>query len=115
MDKKFHWNTENPKNCAFLSKKIDKTSENSTYESDSQNIYVSMVRMSTNAESHRINYGDSSQLTNWILESDATCNMTPEISDFIPESLEETDKYIEVAYRKFCHSETNRRSSNKNV
>ena len=41
--------------------------------------------------------GDSSQLTNWILDSGATFHMTPEVSDFIPGSLEDTDKYIEVA------------------
>ena len=42
------------------------------------------------------NYGDSSQLTNWILDSGATCHMTPEVSDFNPGSLEDTDKCIEV-------------------
>ena len=42
-------------------------------------------------------YGDSSQLTNWTLDSGDTCHMTPEVSDFIPRSLEDTDKYIEVA------------------
>ena len=43
------------------------------------------------------NVGDSSQLTNCILDSGATCHMTPEVSDVIPGSLEDTDKYIEVA------------------
>ena len=42
-------------------------------------------------------YGDSSQLTNWILDSGGTCHMTPEVSDFISGTLEDTDKYIEVA------------------
>ena len=42
-------------------------------------------------------YGDSSQLTNWILDSGATCHMTPEVSDFISGSVGDTDKYIEVA------------------
>ena len=41
----------------------------------------------------------SSQLTNWILDPGVTCHMTPEVSDFIPGSLEDTDKYIEVADR----------------
>ena len=44
-------------------------------------------------------FGDSSQLTNWILDSGAMCHMTPEVSDFIPGSLEDTDKHIEVADR----------------
>ena len=35
---------------------------------------------------------------NWILDSGATCHMTPDISDFIPNSLEKIDdKCIEVA------------------
>ena len=37
------------------------------------------------------------QLTNWILYSGATCHMTPEVSGFISGSLEDKDKYIEVA------------------
>ena len=59
-DKKVHWNTKKPKTCAYISKKIHKTPENSTDESESQNIYVSMARMSTNAKTPRRNYGDSS-------------------------------------------------------
>ena len=43
------------------------------------------------------NFGDSSQLTYWILDSGATCHMMPEVTDFIPGSLEDTDKFIEVA------------------
>ena len=53
--------------------------------------------MSTNAEMSSRNYGDSSQLTNYILDSGATCHMTPDISDFIPGSLVEINKFIEVA------------------
>ena len=62
-------------------------------------IYASMARMSGNDECPSANFGDSSQLTNWILDSRATCHMTPEVSDFIPGSLEDTDKHIEVADR----------------
>ena len=36
-------------------------------------------------------------MTNWILDSSATCHMTPDISNFTPVSMVETDKYIEVA------------------
>ena len=32
-----------------------------------------------------------------MLYLEATCHMTPEVLDFIPGSLEDTDKYIEVA------------------
>ena len=46
-----------------------------------------------------VKYGESSQLTNWILDSGATCHMTIGSSDFIPGSLEDTDKYIEYADR----------------
>ena len=60
-------------------------------------IYASMALMSSNDERSSEKYGDSSQLTYWVLDSVATCHMTPEVSDFIPGSLEDTDKYIEVA------------------
>ena len=56
-----------------------------------------MARMSGNDKCPAENFGDSSQLTNWILDSGATCHMTPEVSDFIPGSLYDTDKHIEVA------------------
>ena len=56
-----------------------------------------MVRMSGNDEFPSAIFCDSLQLTNWILDSGATCHMTPEVSDFIPGSLEDTDKHIEVA------------------
>ena len=56
-----------------------------------------MARMSSDDKRKIVKYGDSLQLTNWILDSGATCHMTPEVSDFIPGSLEDTDKYIEVA------------------
>ena len=55
-----------------------------------------MARMSSDDERKIGNYGDSLQLTNWILYSGATCHMTPEVTDFIPGSLEDTDKLIEV-------------------
>ena len=56
-----------------------------------------MARMSNNDKCPSGNFGDSSQLTNWIFDSVATCHMTPEVSDLIPGSLEDTDKHIEVA------------------
>ena len=59
-------------------------------------IYASMARMSSNDEFPSGNSGDSSQLTNWIVDSGAMCHMTPEFSYFIPGSLEHTYKHIEV-------------------
>ena len=53
--------------------------------------------MSSNNGCPSENFVDSSQLTNCILVLGARCHMTPEVSDLIPESLEDTDKYIEVA------------------
>ena len=38
-------------------------------------------------------FGDSSQLTDWVLDSGSTCYMTPQVSDFIPGSLEGTVAY----------------------
>ena len=56
-----------------------------------------MARMSSDDERESKEYGDSSQLKNWILDSGATCHMTTEVTDLIPGSLEDTDKFIEVA------------------
>ena len=39
-------------------------------------IYASMARMSNDDVRESKEYGDSSQLTNWILDSGATCHMT---------------------------------------
>ena len=58
-----------------------------------------MARMYGNDEFHSGNSRDSSQLTNQILDSGATCHMTPDISNFIPSSLEDTDKQIDVTDR----------------
>ena len=44
-----------------------------------KNIYASMARMSGNDECSSELFCDSSQLTNWILDSGATCHMTPEL------------------------------------
>ena len=56
-----------------------------------------MAQMSRDDEHKSGKYGNSSQLTIWILDLGATCHMTPEVTDFIPGSLEVTDKFIEVA------------------
>ena len=40
-------------------------------------IYASMARMSSTDKSSSEKYGDSLLLTNWILDSGATCHMTP--------------------------------------
>ena len=52
--------------------------------------------MSDNDKSLSRDFSDSSQLTNWILDSGETCHMTPQVSDFILGSLDYMDKYIEV-------------------
>ena len=56
-----------------------------------------MARRYSNYKSSSRDFGDSSQLTNWILDSGATCYITPQVSNFIPGLLEDMDKYIEVA------------------
>ena len=43
-----------------------------------------MARMTGNEECPSERFGDSAQLTNLILDSGATCNMTQEVSDFTP-------------------------------
>ena len=47
-------------------------------------IYSSMECMSGNNKCPCTNFGDSTQLADWILYSRATCHMTPEVLDFIP-------------------------------
>ena len=56
-----------------------------------------MAHIYDNDECPSNHFGDSLQYTNWILDSRATCHMTPDISDFIPSLLYETDRNIEVA------------------
>ena len=53
--------------------------------------------MSSDDKHKMKDYGDNSQLTNWILDSGAMCHTAPEVTYFIPGSLEDTDKFIEVA------------------
>ena len=53
--------------------------------------------------------------TNCILDSGATCHMTPEVSGFIPGLLDDTYKHIEVADRHHVMATTKRESTNKNV
>ena len=56
-----------------------------------------MARMSGNDEFPSGDFGDSLQLTNWILYFGSMCHTTLEVSDFITVSLEDMDKHIEVA------------------
>ena len=58
-----------------------------------------MARMSDNDESPSRYFGDSFQLTNWILYSGALCHNIQQVSDYIPGSLEDRDKNIEVEDR----------------
>ena len=76
---------------------FNRARDNGENNSD-QNIYASMARMSGNDECSSGKFGDSSQLTNYILDSGATCHITPEVSDFIPGQFEDKDKHIEVTY-----------------
>ena len=56
-------------------------------DDNDHNIYVSMARMSSDDEHESKEYGDSLQLTNWILDSGDMCHITLEVMDFIPGSL----------------------------
>ena len=56
-----------------------------------------MAQMSNDDVRENKDYGDGSQFTNSILDSGTTFHMTPEVTDFIPGSLEDTYKFIEVA------------------
>ena len=52
-----------------------------------------MARMSDNDECPSRDFGDSLQLTNLILDSGALCHMMPQVSDFVPGLLDNTDKH----------------------
>ena len=79
-----------------LNEKVSRACDNGTNKND-QNIYASIARISGNDRFPSGTIGDISQFTNWILDYGATCHMTPEVSDFIPGSLEDTYKNIEVS------------------
>ena len=55
-----------------------------------------MAHMSGNDEISRRYFGDTFQLTNWILDSGAMCHMKPQVLDVIAVLLEDMDRYIEV-------------------
>ena len=74
-----------------------------------------MTRMSDNDKIPSRYFGDSSHLTQWILDSGATSHMIPQVLGFIPGSLDDIDKHIEVAEGKIRHSKSKRTSMNKNV
>ena len=86
---------EKQRKQVFFNEKGNHTYDNNN-NNDDHKIYASMARMSSNNERSSEKYGDRSQLTNWILDSGETCHMTPEVSYFIPGSLKDTNKYIEV-------------------
>ena len=76
----------NGKNQVHFNKKVTCACENGKNKS-AKRIYASMARISGNDKCPSGNFGDSLQLTNWILDSGSTCHMTPEVSDFIPGSI----------------------------
>ena len=88
--------SEKRRKQVFLNEKDNRACDNGKDNYDHK-IYASMARMYSDDERKSVKYGDSSQLTNWILDLGPTCNMTPEVLNFIPGKLEDTDKYIEVA------------------
>ena len=53
-------------------------------DNNDQNICASKKHMSDNYECSSRDFGDNSQLTNWILNSGETCHMMPQVSNFIP-------------------------------
>ena len=77
----------------ILMKQVNRACDKGENNSD-QKICTYIARMYSNKDCPSGNFGDSSQWTNWILDSGAMRHMTPEVSDFIPGSLEDTDKRI---------------------
>ena len=52
-----------------------------SYDDNDLKVYSSMARMSSDDKRKSKDFGDSSKLTNWILDSGATFHMTPEVTD----------------------------------
>ena len=82
--------------ASTFNEKVNRAYDNGK-DNDDHKINAFIARISIDDELRSVKYGHSLQLTNWILDSGATCHMTPEVSDFVLGSLEDTDKYIEVA------------------
>ena len=72
-----------------------------------------MERMSGNDECPSGNCGDFLQSTNWILDSGATCHMTPQVLGFIPGLLEDTDKILRL--QTYIISQKKRACTHKSV
>ena len=96
VDLKIKWSQKCPKppkdndkrqRQVRFNEKVNRACDNGKNNNDLK-IYASMARMSSDDERKSEKYGDSSQLTNWILDLGATYHMTPRVSDFIPGSLE---------------------------
>ena len=77
---------ENRRKQVSFHEKVNHACNNVENDIDKK-IYASVARMSGNDKYSSGNFGGSLQLTNWILDSGATCHMTPEVSDFITGSL----------------------------
>ena len=68
---------KNGKKVSFKYKEKGNSVKDNSDDDDDLKVYRSMARMSNDDVSKNKDYGDSSQLTNWILDSGATCHMTP--------------------------------------
>ena len=93
------------KTSAYTYMEMDKMSDKSKYQSEYQNIYMSMAPIYSNAEGHIRYFGDSLKMSNCIIYSGETCHITSDISYFILVSLVKTDKYIEVKDEHFFTAE----------
>ena len=78
--------SEKQRKSVRFNEKGNRACDNGEDDNDHK-IYASIARMYSDDERKSGKYGDSSQLTNWILDSGTTCHMTPEVSYFIPGSL----------------------------
>ena len=64
-----------------------------------------MAQTYYNIESASKDFGDSLQQTTSILDSNETCHMTPDISDFVLGPLVKMDKYCEVSFEHYVTAE----------
>ena len=64
------------KNQVCFNENVNRAYDNGKNNND-HNIYAYMARMSSDDKLKSVKYGDSSKSTNWVLDSGATCHMTP--------------------------------------
>ena len=66
----------------------------------SDDVHVNMVQISNVGQKTKVSHTDvplPHDLYNWVMDSRATCHMTPYQTDFLPDSVNQIKKIVEIA------------------